>query len=278
MKTILVPTDFSGISVNALDYAAQLAKRLEAKLVLFHTFYVPNLTTEVPAFMPITGDIEEGLMETLKEHKQRLERDHGTGLEIDFTVRAGFAVEEIRLYAEEIHADLIVMGMQGAGYFSEKLVGSTTTSLVGKVQCPILAIDEKVTFSEIRQIVLACDYSETQELRKTLAPLKELTKLFDAHISVLHVVPGSRELLNPDGAPGAIQLSHVLEDLDHTFHSVRHEDIVEGINLFVRDKQIDLIAMIPHKHSLFEQLFRASNTKKMIFHTHIPVMTLPAVK
>jgi nucleotide-binding universal stress UspA family protein len=275
MKTILVPTDFSGISVNALDYAAQLAKRTKAKLVLFHTFYVPNLTTEVPAFMPITGDIEEGLMETLGEHKRRLQRDHGPDLEIEFNVRSGFAVEEIRLYAGEIGADLIVIGMQGAGYFSEKLVGSTTTSLVGKVECPILAIDTNVTFSDIRQIVLACDYSETQELRNTLAPLKELAALFNAHIDILHVVPGSRDIPDPGTAPGAIQLNNVLEDVDHTFHSVRHDDIVEGINLFVSDKQIDLIAMIPHKHSLFEQLFRESNTKKMLFHTHIPVMTLP---
>lgn len=278
MKTILVPTDFSGISVNALDYAARLAKRTGARLELFHTFYVPNLTTEIPAFMPITSDIEDGLMENLMEHKQRLQRDHGGDLQIDCTVRAGFAVEEIRIYAEEVHADLIVMGMQGADYFSEKLVGSTTTSLVGKVDCPILAVDNNVTFSEIRQIVLACDYSETQELRKTLAPLMALARLFDAHISVLHVVPGSENVPNPDGAPGAIQLNNVLEDIEHTFHSIRHSDIVEGINTFVSGQQTDLIAMIPHKHSLFEQLFRASNTKKMLFHTHVPVMTLPDTK
>ena len=54
-----------------------------------------------------------------------------------------YIIEEINLFSERNKTDLIVMGMQGAGYLAEKVIGSITTSLMPKAKCPILVIDEK---------------------------------------------------------------------------------------------------------------------------------------
>ncbi|MBK7818144.1 MAG: universal stress protein [Sphingobacteriaceae bacterium] len=49
MKTILVPTDFSRVSNNAIDYAAELAVFSKSKLILFNSYHIPVAVTEVPA-------------------------------------------------------------------------------------------------------------------------------------------------------------------------------------------------------------------------------------
>lgn len=63
MKTILVPTDFSKIARNAIDYAVEIAKLTKAKLVLFHVYHVPVVPVEIPIVMPI-DEVKKETMES----------------------------------------------------------------------------------------------------------------------------------------------------------------------------------------------------------------------
>ncbi len=70
MKTILVPIDFSEASINALDYAIEIAKLWQAKLILFHAYHIPVAPIEAPVV--ISWDkIEEDCMAALREMKKK---------------------------------------------------------------------------------------------------------------------------------------------------------------------------------------------------------------
>jgi nucleotide-binding universal stress UspA family protein len=272
MKTILVPTDFSDAASNAVDYAAEIAKLTQAKLILFHVYHLPVVPAEVPVVMPI-DEIKSDSIKGLKKIERRLYIKHGEQMIIESEARLGFPIEEINLFAKECKADLIVMGMEGVGYLTEKIIGSITTSLIKKAQCPVLAISKNVRFTSLKKIVLACDYEQIDN-KSILSPLKEIAKLFKSHLYLLNVVPATNELPTISKAVEGMKLDHTLEDINHSFHYVQDADIIEGINDFVEEKAIDMVAMIPRKHSWWQNLLQEPTSKRMAFHAKTALLTL----
>jgi nucleotide-binding universal stress UspA family protein len=274
MKTILVPTDFSEIADNAINYAAELGKLMSAKLILFNAYHMPIITSEVPVVMPTAEEIETDCMIGLKKIEEELQKKHNNQLQISASCRYGLAVDEISAFAAESNVDLIVIGMRGAGFLSEKLIGSVTTSLMRKVKCPLLVIDEHVTYKEIKKVALASDYHEIQH-ESALQPLKEFVRLFNAHIHVLNVVKEKAELVpTTEQAVVGVKLEHSLEGVDHTFHYTENKNVVEGINQYVAENNIDMVVMIPRIHSVLTNIFREPHTKRMAFHSTVPLLIL----
>lgn len=273
MKTILVATDFSQSAANAVDYAAEMAHVMQAKLILFHACHVPLIGTEIPVEIQTMEETEKRGMEQLTEIADRLKNLYRNQVEIECICKCGFATDGINRYARTKKADLVIMGTQGAGYLAEKLMGSVTTYTINKSTCPLLVINDKVRFHMIKRIVLACDLEK--DCRRLPKPLKEMATFFKAHVFVLDVVPSS--VLVPS-EPGQItDLSTYIEQfssVEHSFHFWKGENPVDGINDFVNKKNIDMVVMMPHHRPFFKKIFHPSNTKRMTFHTMVPLLVL----
>lgn len=273
MKTILVPTDFSEASTNAIDYAIEMAKAMPARIILFHAFHVPVITSEAVVIVPAMNEIRQFGIEKLAAIKQDINNREGDGIMINYSCVEGFAVDEINRYTKTNPVDLIVMGMQGAGYLVEKLIGSVTTSLLRESNCPVLAIDQKVRFKNPKKIVLACDYKHVK--RSVLEPLKDLAAIFDSHIYVLNVTSGNEPAIKDvEAAVAGLGIDHSFDKTDHSFHFTSNEDVVDGINDYITSQQMDMVVMIPRKHSVLRNMFNEPNTKKIAFHTTVPVLAL----
>jgi nucleotide-binding universal stress UspA family protein len=274
MKAILAPTDFSNHSKNSVAYAAEIAKLTKSKLILLHVYSMPIIQSDVPVVMPVWPDIEKDGMEALNKQKRSLNRKFGTGLQIECICKMGYSIDEIvKQCITEKNVDLVVMGMQGAGYLSEKLIGSVTTALIKRSDCPVLVINEKVKFKSLKKIVLAYDYEK--RLNKTvLNPLKEFVKLFKSQVFVLNVVNETQKLPSIKNAVAGIGTEHDLEEIKHSYHFIKNDDVINGINKFVTTKKADMLVIIPRKHKFLSTIFRESNTKKMAFHTSIPLLAL----
>lgn len=276
MKTILVPTDFSKVSNNAVDYAAEIALLANAKMVLFNTYHIPVMVTEASiAVIPDLDELERGSMLALKDIEKRLVLSYGKKLQVECVSKCGFASDEISNYANEVNANLIVMGIHGAGYLAQKIIGSVTTDLMQSSSCPVLVIDEHVRYKIVKKIALACDYNETEN-EKTLDSLKEFARLFKAHVYVLNIEREVETLVSSAGqvVSGFIKLQNSLANVDHSFHFVTTEKVVDGINEFVEMTDVDMVAMIPKKHSILQNVFNEPNTKQMAFHSMVPLLAL----
>lgn len=273
MKTILIATDFSKIAGNAITYGAEIALAIEAKIVLFHAYHVPPSTFEIPELIPSLEQVEKNTLDHLNKIKLDLVDKYQGRLTIECVSKCGFAVDEINSYVQDHKLDMIVAGMQGTGNLAEKLIGNVATSLLRHSKCPVLAIDKKVKFKSLKKIVLACDYKDLDN-ESVLAPLKDLVRLFDSHLYVLHVV--NEEVAEPvsEVLSGFMQIQYPLKEVEHSFHTIENESIVDGIHSFVSDEKMDMVVMIPHKHSLLHSLFHLSDTKRMAFHSDVPLLAL----
>lgn len=272
MKTVLVPIDFSDASENALNYAAEFAKANHAKIILLHVYDYSIMTVEPQVLMPSTRELLDGHLEHLENIRARVRKQYGEQLAIECYCEAGWVIDTMNAFAEDHRVDLIILGMQGGGYVSEKIVGSTATSLMRKAVCPVIGIAKQVKFKSVKRIVLASDNQEA-DYNEMLRPLRALIRSFDAHLYVLHVrepqESGDQEDVIDPG------LERALDGISYTFHSLFHVDVSEGINQFISNHAIDLVVMIPRKHSFFHSLLHEANTKKIAFHANIPLLTLP---
>ena len=271
MKTILVPTDFSDVANCAITYAAEMATYSSAKLILFHAYRIPVASPDGTVVVPLDTTRNDSI-EELKQITEKLQSQY-PDITIEYNVSCGFAVDEIRQAANEFKADIIIMGMQGGGFISEKIVGSITTSLIKKSHCPVLAIHKGAKFHPIKKIALACDYAQLN-YPIILKPLNDLATLFHAEILIVNVVPEMDEVSTTAKASEGIKLNQVFNGIKHSFHYTMNNDITDGINDFVKENEIDLIAMIPHTHNVFDTLFKESHTKHMAFQVAKPFLAI----
>ena len=272
MKNILVPTDFSKSAGNALDYAIEIAKLTGSSIILFHAYQLPLETSEIPITPSIEG-IEKQILKKLEKSKRHIIKN-GIGIKVRSEYKCGFPVEEINLCAEKNKVDLIVMGLHGAGFLKEKLIGSVATVLIKSSKCPVMVINQNVKFKALKKIVFAFDYTEIKN-KTVLSPVIDFANLFKSHIFIFNVVKSQLQAVSSiSKAVDGMKLAHALGNAEHSFHYSENEDIIDGINQFVLDNKIDLVVMVPHQHSPLHNLFNPSQTKKMAFHTRIPLLTL----
>ena len=185
----------------------------------------------------------------------------------------GFAGDVIVSKAKELNCDLIIMGTKGATGLSQFFIGSVTASVIRKSAVSVLAIPENFTFEKLEKIVFATDYEGISN-KKTLQPLFEIARTFDAKVMMFHAI----EAKEPIAA--------YIEELqvwkaEKNFHHVRHtnsiascENIPDGILDFAGENEADLIAIIPHTYNFFENLLHKSVSKQIAFESKTPILAL----
>ena len=273
MKNIFIVTDFSEASQNAGHYGVQLAKYYRANVFLFHAYQVPVQIPESYIFYT-TEDVWESAKELLKKEAAMINPDNLVDIEI--CGGEGIASDAIVAEASKRNADVIICGMKGMAKPLRKIFGSTTTSLTGKSDIPLIVVPENAGFIPPKNIALASDM-DPETSSATVELLKVLGEKFASRLSVVWVVDDGTDVayemrFRPTG------FINELKSLDPVFEFPSGNSITKALDGFVKEHEIDMLAMIPHKHDLLERFFTESITRKMIFHTHIPLLVLPQKK
>lgn len=273
LKTILAATDFSESAEKALDFAAGLAEHSSARLVLLHAFHTPVVASEVPTLMFTLGELEKNGMEQLEASAARIRKNHPSVELGELLCLHGFAGETIKNQAKRHGADLLVLGLQGHGFISEKLIGSNSFELVQESDIPVLIVNHFQHFRPIKRILLAVDQREITSIH-VLEPLKVLAGMFKAEVIVLHVNRDESELPTQTMASSGVRLDHFLDGIPHRFAEVSSPNFMEALNKYADQNGVDLTVALARQHGFFESLFRKNHVQEMIYHTHTPILTI----
>ncbi|WP_437732395.1 universal stress protein [Sorangium sp. So ce1335] len=142
MKTLLLAHDFDETSELALDTAIELARKLSAKIVVAHVYSVPIYSfPEGSALIPSAEDaarIAEAAQRSLDQVLER--RRAAQDVEVSGVLRAGVPDAEICRLAEEIGADMIVIGTHARGAVARALIGSVAQRVVRAAKVPVLTV------------------------------------------------------------------------------------------------------------------------------------------
>lgn len=271
MNTILVATDFSPVSSNAVHYAADLALHLNSSIVLVNTYQIPVTFTEVPVIDISVEELHKVSDIKLKELKINLEHITSGKIKIYTESRLGYVTEVIEDISEKVKPLMIIMGSKGTSEIERLFMGSNTLSAVMNIQYPILVIPAGVRFRKIENIGFACDLKEVVET----TPAKQIINfctLFGASLTVLNVQQ-DRDY-DAETTEQTLLLQTMLEKIKHEFEHIHNKDVAEGIHSWSENKNLDLVITIPKKHKLIENLFKRNHTKDIIFLSHIPLLCI----
>lgn len=274
VKTIIVPTDFSDPSLKAIQYATMLAKEESSKIILFHAVSLHlSATVEEPQFYA-AGELEKIENEQLHHLKFHIQKRYPNIL-FECISRTGFPVETIQVVARENNADIIVMGTRGANGIKGILVGSNTASLIEQTEIPVLAVPEESDYNGIKRIVFA-----TNMQKDDIRCLKCIIRMFGSHtphITLLHIEDG--HLRDPEAALHSWFHNDVIPTVSypHLFaECISETDIVKTLDEYLRSNNVDLLVTATRKRNFIERIFDRSITKKLVFHTHVPLLALHA--
>ena len=141
-KNILVPTDFSEFSDNALQYACDIARQHHSTIRLFHVVEViQQCVADYCLESALVADIQARIAESAEEmiQKQIKRVPNTAGLEIIIEMRQGVPHVEILKEQEERNIDLVVISSHGRRGILGHL-GSVTDKVTRRAKCPVLVV------------------------------------------------------------------------------------------------------------------------------------------
>jgi nucleotide-binding universal stress UspA family protein len=280
MKTIVVPTDFSATAANAADYAVHFAQQVKAeRIVLLHAYEIPvAIDPMMPGIqIPEIDGFKESAENRLYQFRADLLLKYvNTGIVFDILAVYGSILSALEDFSEKEPIELVVMGITGGGALEETLIGSNTVHIAEHSHIPLMIVPAKAPFKPIQKLLFSCDFNDAEKYIP-VSQIANIQQLTNAALLVFNIEsePDEFEQTFPGTVMGESFAVHsVLESLNPTYHFSHEENFVEGINQFVDENQIDLVITVPKEHSFFAQLFSASHTKKLAFHSHVPLLVL----
>lgn len=276
MKKILLPTDFSENSYEAIDYALRIFKNVTCKFYLTHTYMPPVYNAEYlvgsPGLIGLGDVMQETSMTQLEKLQNHLEKQYKNPNH-SFITHSAFntLLNEVLETVESEDIDMVVMGTKGATGAAEILFGTNTVHILKKAKCPVLVVPPNFKYENPLEVLFPTDF-EIAYNKKILAPLLDIADEHGSQINVLHVSTGYD--LTPDQEKQKKDLGELL-GTKVLFHDVPSNEIINAINDFQTKEKINLLVMIKNKHTFIERLFIEPTIKKIGFHVTIPFLVLP---
>jgi len=273
IQKILFPTDFSETAQNAFRYALLLTNHINASINVAHVVYPEYEGMDIPVMaaqatrqkVEVTQELLKSFVENgMTQVLQQL--DHAPDIPVD--VEIGGPVASITSVAERDNVDLIIVGTRAKHNFWEKAFGSVTTGLIGGAPCHVLVVPEEAEFSPIKTIAYATDLVE--EDTENIVAVTKLMQGFKPEMHVLHIDNGDKDALEMDDLENYFANQH--PEMNLTFHQSTDDSVVEGINRFLKNHEVDMLVMYAPSRTVFQQLFHQSQTKKMAYRTEVPLL------
>ena len=273
---ILVPTDFSEISIDALEYAAMIARQGSAEILLLHVFESYSQNTMLDMVVDFTDIVEKGIRDKMEEIKQR--NPSLEGVTIHSRVTVGKIYAEIDKIAREENMDLVVMGTHGVSgttNIGKFIIGSNSYRIIHNAPCPIITLREDPWRKTFKNFLLPIDNSK-ESLDKVDIAIR-WAKFFGATIHVLAVTAFFEGLiLDKDIDLKTVEVKGRLDaaGIPNTTDIIRHRAPSSSVISKALDVNADLIIMVTGQESPLTEMLFGSSARNIISESTIPVLSV----
>jgi nucleotide-binding universal stress UspA family protein len=259
MKDVIIPVDFSETSLNAARYAADmLIGKADARIILYHMFKEPEEAITAGQYLEsLKAEMEQKGVLNIE-----LEKELGDDL-----------IDNLGRLAYQKTAELIIMGISEKDEWRQLFIGSNTLKMADQNICPVMIIPNDARFTGIKNIALTSDFQDVDATTPVLA-IKTVLEIFNASLHIVnvdneHYVSLTEEYLVERG-----KMQKMFAEFNPEFYFIGMNDFYDAIEQFSRDRNIDLIIIIPKNHSFINSLFsfNTSHTKKLAFNSSVPIL------
>jgi nucleotide-binding universal stress UspA family protein len=274
MKKILYPTDFSDTAENAFLYALQLADTLGASVITLHAFDRPDISNfNLPGILrDVYDSIDLDEFENYEDEIPLL-RDLATDngyyhVPMVHVLEEGAPVSAILRTANKNKADLIVMGATGAGRMESFFFGTISGKVLEEAHCPVIVVPAEAKFDGlIDHIAVAVNFKPEDALL-----IEQLRKFRDQIGSQIHIIHIDTETAESSQEKMKTFCEAWPNDKRISSYCLQHKDVNAGLQTFIKEKNMDLLAMLSHKRTWMDELFHQNRAKSLTFAHSVPLM------
>ncbi len=276
MKKILLTTDFSENSINAITYASHLFKDVPCKFYLLNVFKIPYLANEELMDQNVAqlAALEEEMHETSKKEMEKLVESLPKNKRHVFASISDYNLFNLAVHqvVDEKNIELIIMGTKGATGAKEIFMGSNTGDVIMRSSCNVIAVPENHTYKPPKEIVFPTDFQINYDF-EDLAPLISLAEMYNSVIRIIHF--SEKTELDENQELNKRKLSSFLVNVKHKYYTLSSSDFEEGLNCFTQSRgNIDMIVIIGRHYGFFQRLFFKPKVRALSFHTSIPLFVI----
>lgn len=272
MFTILCPTDFSQTSLNAINYAAEIASNLNGRLHLTHLVYPPYTGGGEGSFVIDVG-LEELIANANLELDKLAQQLRKQALEVSISTEFGFWDVILKNLEGNIKPDLVVSGTNGSSsVFSAKLLGMNTMTMIRKMACPVLAVPPGFRFSKLDSIVYATDY-QFEDIDHAVL-VERIAQIQHAKIHFVHVAT-KEDYVEKDRDYMAWFKELIDKQIKYPFKEfsvIVDQKVEEALEFYAFNENVDLLCVAMRERSALGQIFGHSHTQKFLVDARIPVL------
>ncbi len=285
VKKILIPVDFSDYSMRACEVGFEYASRIGAEVMLLHAYYMPSSLV----YLGMGQDMYDE--ETVRVAYDRVQADLKNMVSVidakvssgelpdvkyNYIIREGLPDDEIIAYAKEYRPILIIMGTRGKNRKKIDLIGSITAEIIERTTVPLLAVPEDITIDSLKDahsIAFATSFNE-----RDLMAFDHFMKLTNGYTPKIHLfnISTSKDEWDEISLTGTREyLKKNYPDIDIDYTVLDSGDLLEAVEKFVQEKQIDVITLTTYKRSIITRIFNPSIARRMLFHTNTALLVIP---
>ncbi len=264
MKRILVPVDYSPLSVQAVKMAQNLAEKVQGQVYLVHIVNSPTMLDE-SGYEVTTSEEKEA-----KYAMQSFVRAHHLS-PADTLVKLGHLTDDINFYIKRQAIDLVLMASQGASGLREVFIGSNAERIVRHATAPVLIVKGGAETLQLESIALAGSFDK--EPPRNIEAVSHLQQLFDTRMHMVEVcVPENMWI--KEMILRSMEKFAMANDLKNVrYHIMENFSVVEGLEKFMKQNQVSLLALATHQRHGMQRVFRTSIAESVANHLPSSVLT-----
>lgn len=277
MKNILFPTDFSEVSLNAFAYAMEYSQKLDATLIVYHSYHEQaNIDENTQSiYNQIDIDNFRNKKDKFPPFEDLIKASKKGDLKVKYIVDQGEFIDSLFKYVSKKNdkIEIIIMGTRNTGNSNlfNIFMENNTFKILKEIDKPIIAVPKNAKFDgTLNNIMFLVDYRDEE-----VDPLEKITKVakeFEANLHVVHFDLAHGESISPlmDNFKQNLKLKH----RNIKFVSIDTIHLKTSLKQYCQENKIDLVCLLNQERNLYQRLFTYSLAEDLINHIDVAVMAI----
>jgi nucleotide-binding universal stress UspA family protein len=283
-RRILVPVDFTEMSVTACQYAFAMNEKLFGEIRLLHAYedplsehHIKQTSTfekyHAEELLKIERQCDRNIFDFTEVLKKRIDTKQFAEAKFHYSMVIGSLDRQIFHMSESYKPNVIIIGCGKHEVRRNCLSEQLALKVAENIRIPLLVIPEEAHFKGVEHLrilyatdFLDPDFTSFRKLLAILAPFK--VKYYCIHVE------------QKDKHEVKIQKMNELREIikkDYSNYNVKlmlisNEDMIAGIQDFVRDNDINVISFTAPRRSMIYRLLSPNNLKIMIRQSRVPLL------
>ena len=260
MKNILVPIGSSNGAITILQYAIDLAEKIDANVYVISVFQEFSRVGGMSKVNTLLKEESENRIETV------LNSVNKKSVSVIAHPIKGEILEGVKRFNKHVPVDLMILSPRSNSQREEVYLGRTSGKLVKETNIPVLVVPENEVFKAPEKILMAFKNGKFSK-KAVLEPIFKFQKHFNSKVQLLHVE-------TPDSEPKMLELSGKLERISDSYTRTKNATTYQGVLEHFKTHDPDMICVVRRKRGFFKKLWESNVVLKKQFFTTKPLLIL----